>query len=192
MQTSNNSWLLVVIWQIFLGEMQHTCELNPERELMADQSNNSTNEQIIEPVTFVGVIYRRGNDSKIAATPKTWWLAAHKIWEPEAHCRQHTAWGVSFTGSSVGLNLFPVSQPESYTVWLVSAFSSLLGLSETVSQTVLLLIYSWKGKKLSECGQFYGQKLSCVISCLNGASLQWSILPFPRFQDLKHPSFPSL
>jgi hypothetical protein len=38
---------------------------------MADQSNNSTKAQFGEPVTFIGVTYRRGNDSKIAATPKT-------------------------------------------------------------------------------------------------------------------------
>lgn len=62
-----------VVWQNFPGEMQHTCLLTTDRELLTVQSTNTTKVQLAEPMSSIGVTAHPSMDDN------------SQSWEPGEH-----------------------------------------------------------------------------------------------------------
>lgn len=96
---------------LFLGDI-NKCLLTPENELTTDQSRDTINIQLGQPVSLMGVTYRNRGDSKTAASPdplppqhecKLTEAGSLKLTAPSAD--SSTCWSVSFPGGSVILSL---------------------------------------------------------------------------------------
>lgn len=54
---------------LFLGRCEE-CQLIPDGKLTTDQSKDTTKVQLGEPMSVVGVTYRRRKETRTAASPK--------------------------------------------------------------------------------------------------------------------------
>lgn len=93
------------------------CLLTPEREPTTDQSTDTIQVHLDEPMSYAGVTYGSRNIFKTASLPNATptWVTSHKTGSSTGS----TGWSVSFPGLLAVLNLF---QPA----WLVWVFFAAL------------------------------------------------------------------
>lgn len=93
----------------FPEEMQYTCLLTPDREPTTDQSKDTIQVHLDEPMSYPGVTYGSRNVFKTASLPKATpgWVISHKARDLEYTAESagsSTGWRVSFPGPLAVLN----------------------------------------------------------------------------------------